>query len=138
MNKPPPKPEPVMEPKMAINTEVDMQTWGPKEPPKPFWIKKDEEPLKSGAPQPAPVPVAPVKPPEEMPKPHMGFWTKQQVQPLKSDKEKDDERDNSRSDRDKYKDERREYGGKWDKRDDDYKRSYRDDRYDRRRGGRDR
>ncbi|XP_058797673.1 zinc finger matrin-type protein CG9776-like isoform X1 [Phymastichus coffea] len=131
-NKLKPKPE---DSKLSDNTDGELQAWGPKEPSKPFWIKKDEE--SKVAPQ--PVPVAPVKPPEDIPKPHMGFWTKQQVQPVKTDKDKDDERDSSRS-TDKYKDDRREYGGKWDKRDDDYKRSYRDDRYrdDRRRGGRDR
>lgn len=110
-----------------------MQAWGPKEPPKPFWIKKDDENKVQTPVQPV---VAPPKT-DEMPKPHMGFWTKQQVNMPAKPVEKEREED---KDRDKYnKDEnRREYGNKWDRRDDKYDR-YRDDRYDRRRDrGRDR
>ena len=105
--------------------------WGAKES-KNFWIKKDEEKLPQQNPQPTK--------PEEIPKPHMGFWTKQQVN-MKSDKPepKEDERD-------KYKDDRRDkyekYNDKYreDKyRDDRYRdERYRDERYDRRRGRGDR
>ena len=82
-----------------------MEAWGPKEPPKPFWIKKEEE--KQSQPIVTNKPIELPKP-EEMPKPHMGFWTKQQVNmtvkpPENKSMEKEDERDR---DRDRYKDDR--------------------------------
>ena len=127
-----------MEGKPAGKPNEPVETWGSKEPPKNFWIKKDED--NKGIPQ----PVAPVQPvpaamkPEDMPKPHMGFWTKQQVTPVKQpekEKEKDRDDDREREHRDRYRDDRREYGNKWDRRDDKYERDYRENRYDRRRGG---
>ncbi|XP_063976245.1 zinc finger matrin-type protein CG9776-like isoform X2 [Diachasmimorpha longicaudata] len=101
----PPKPEPPLE------------AWGPKEPPKPFWIKKDEEKSSKST----DIPKS-----EDLPKPHMGFWTKQQVNmpvkpPEKFEKEEERDRDRYRDDRDR----------KYDRRDDKYHSRY--DRYDRRR-----
>lgn len=122
-------------------SEAEMQGWGPKEPPKSFWIKKDDEAKVN---QPPPVIIPPK--PEDMPKPHMGFWTKQQVMPVKTnEKEKEKERDRDRDDdrdrerdrdrdreRDRYERDRRDYGNKWDRKDDKYDRY---EKYDRRRGG---
>jgi hypothetical protein len=126
-----------MKPDDYNNTEAELQAWGPKEPPKTFWLKKEEETAKIMVQNPPPITK-----PEDMPKPHMGFWTKQQVNmPIKPvEKEKERDRDDDRDrDRDRYKEDRREsYGNKWDRRDDKYERGYRDDRYDRRRSGRDR
>ncbi|XP_066588069.1 zinc finger matrin-type protein CG9776-like [Prorops nasuta] len=100
-----------------------LEAWGPKEPPKPFWIKKEEE-------KPQTMPNKPIElpKPEEMPKPHMGFWTKQQVNMSvkpPENKDKDDDRDGS----DRYKDDR---DRKYDRREDKYDRY--SSRYDRRRG----
>lgn len=102
--------------------------WGPKEPPtKSFWIKKDDEKNQSTAKAPEPSKLHM----DEMPKPHMGFWTKPQlnmsVKPLDSNKfdKPDEDRDRDRGDRDR----------KYD-RDDKYDRGgY--DRFDNRRGRRD-
>lgn len=59
---------------------VELDAWGPKEPPKSFWIKKDEDKNQSLGNKPLEASKT-----DEMPKPHMGFWTKQQVSvPLKS------------------------------------------------------
>ncbi|XP_011310962.1 zinc finger matrin-type protein CG9776-like isoform X2 [Fopius arisanus] len=103
--------------------EPPLEAWGPKEPPKPFWIKKDEE-------KPQPAKSLDIPKPEEIPKPHMGFWTKQQVNmtvkpPEKSEKEEERDRDR---DRDRYRDDR---DRKYERRDDKYHSRY--DRYDRRR-----
>ncbi|XP_012258005.2 zinc finger matrin-type protein CG9776-like isoform X2 [Athalia rosae] len=117
--------------------EEDLEAWGPKEPPKSFWIKKEEE-----KPQSAPSKTVDVPKPEEMPKPHMGFWTKQQVnmavkpQENKVPEIKEEDRDRER-DRDRYKDDR---DRKYDRREDKYERYDRYDRNERsdRRRGRDR
>ncbi|XP_074113449.1 uncharacterized protein LOC141536665 isoform X2 [Cotesia typhae] len=122
--------------------ESTLEAWGPKEPPKPFWIKKDEDKAQPRQDQgKSDIPKL-----EEIPKPHMGFWTKQQVNmPAKaqekslSDREDDRERDRER-DRDQDRDRDRKYDHKDDR---DRKYDRRDhgryDSYDRRaRGGRDR
>lgn len=109
--------------------EDEMAAWAQKDPSKPFWLKKEEEKLN--------VPNKPEIPePKEIPKPHMGFWTKQQVnmppKPIENKPiEKEDDRDRDRErdrDRDRYKDDR---DRKYDRRDDKYERY---DKYDRRRG----
>ncbi|XP_050463891.1 zinc finger matrin-type protein CG9776-like isoform X2 [Cataglyphis hispanica] len=94
----------------------DLEAWGPKEPPKPFWIKKEEEKQSQ-----QPITNKPIElpKPEEMPKPHMGFWTKQQVNmtvkpPESKSMDKEDERDR---DRDRYKDDRdRKYSSRYERR----------------------
>ncbi|KAL2740580.1 zinc finger matrin-type protein CG9776-like [Vespula squamosa] len=102
-----------------------LEAWGPKEPPKPFWIKKEEDKVQ-------PLPSKPIElpKPEEMPKPHMGFWTKQQVNmTLKPSESKSTEKEEERErERDRYKDDR---DRKYDRREDKYDRY---SRYDRRRG----
>lgn len=111
--------------------EDELAAWGPKEPPKPFWIKKDED--KNHQQSAKPVEVSE---PKEMPKPHMGFWTKQQVnmppKPESKSSEKDEDRDRERE---RYKDDR---DRKFDRRDEKYDR-YEDKKYEkydnRRRGG---
>ncbi|XP_015109745.1 zinc finger matrin-type protein CG9776 isoform X3 [Diachasma alloeum] len=113
------QPTPEVEPEKTYPTkpEPPLEAWGPKEPPKPFWIKKDEEKTPKST---------DIQKSEDMPKPHMGFWTKQQVNmsvkpPEKPEKEEERERDRYRDDRDR----------KYDRRDDKYHSRY--DRYDRRR-----
>lgn len=133
LDKAPPPPLPPKEeikPSVQKKSAEGLEAWGPKEPPKSFWIKKDEEKSQT--------PVTPTKSvdlpkPDEMPKPHMGFWTKQQVNmsvkpPDSKPAEKDDEQ--RERERDRYnKDER---DRKYDRRDEKYERS---ERYERRRGG---
>ncbi|XP_034952505.1 zinc finger matrin-type protein CG9776-like [Chelonus insularis] len=110
--------------KYAHKPDLGVEAWGPKEPPKSFWIKKDEEK------QPIATKQVDIPKPEEMPKPHMGFWTKQQVnmtvKPHEKSSDKEDDRDR---DRDRHKDDR---DRKYDRRDDKYHSRY--DNYDRRRG----
>lgn len=133
---PPPQQQPQKPPPPKTSPDRELQAWGPKEPPKPFWIKKDEENKV--------LPVTPtITKPEDMPKPHMGFWTKQQVNMPKTnekerekekererdrDRDRDDDRDrDSRDGRDRYE---KPYGNKWDKKPDKWdNKSY--DKYDR-------
>ncbi|KAF7992980.1 hypothetical protein HCN44_005761 [Aphidius gifuensis] len=101
--------------------EQGIEAWGPKEPPKSFWIKKDDDKTQIINKTTSDIPKS-----DDLPKPHMGFWTKQQVNMSAKPQElnKDDERERSRE---HYKDERNKY----DRRDDKYHNRY--DNYDNRR-----
>ncbi|XP_008554753.1 zinc finger matrin-type protein CG9776 [Microplitis demolitor] len=123
----------------ADKSEANLEAWGPKEPPKSFWIKKDDE--KSGQPQSQQQQSKQVDipKPDEMPKPHMGFWTKQQVNMTikPQDKSSSDREEDRERDRDRKYDHKEDRDRKYDRRDDKYHGRY--DSYDRRgRGGRDR